>query len=303
MNPNFPVYIPSKGRWESRLTVKVFNFIKVPYYVIVEEQEYKNYCDVIDKKNILVLDKKYQRDYDAYSELGIKESKGSGPARNFGWDHSVANGHAWHWMVDDNIDMFFRLNKNLRVPVSDGTIFRCMEDFCLRYKNVAMAGPNYLGPFAPRKAKRPPFITNTRIYSCNLIRNDVGFRWRGRYNEDTDLSLRMLKAKWCTVLFQAFLQRKLTTMTMAGGNTDSIYKEGTLAKSKMIVAMHPDVARIAWRRNRWHHFVDYRPFRDNKLIRRDDMQVKMAVDNYGMELLVDQPSIHKDMSALYRTSS
>ncbi len=79
------------------------------------------------------------------------------------------------------------------------------KDFVLRYENIAMAGPNYF-MFAPRKRKHPPFSLNTRIYSCNLIRNDLPFRWRARYNEDTDLSLRMLKAGWCTVLFYVFLK-------------------------------------------------------------------------------------------------
>lgn len=303
MKPNFPFYIPSKGRWDSRLTAKVFDFLKLPYHVIVEEQEYKNYCAVIDKKKIMVLDKKYQRDYDAFSNLGIKKSNGPGPARNFAWDHSVANGHAWHWVVDDNISMFWRMNKNTRLPVSDGTIFRCMEDFCLRYKNIAMAGPNYFGPFTTPRHAHKPFKTNTRIYSCNLIRNDVGFRWRGRYNEDTDLSLRMLKAGWVTVLFNAFIQRKVTTQEMVGGNTEEFYrKEGTLSKSKMLVAMHPDVTRLVWLWKRWHHRVDYGSFRSNKLIRKSDLPPAMTVDNYGMELLTGQRSVHKDISAMHRNA-
>lgn len=33
-----------------------------------------------------------------------------------------------------------------------------------------------------------------RAFPCILIQNDIPFRWRGRYNEDTDLSLRALKA-------------------------------------------------------------------------------------------------------------
>src|SRR5581483_6046093 len=113
----------------------------------------------------------------------------------------IAKGHTWHWVMDDNILYFMRFNHNLKVPVSDGAMFVAMEDFCLRYRNVAMAGPNYR-MFVPRKRNdKPPYTLNTRIYSCNLIRNDVPYRWRGRYNEDTDLSLRMLKDKWCTILF------------------------------------------------------------------------------------------------------
>ena len=91
-----------------------------------------------------------------------------------------------------------------------------MEDFCERYTNVAMAGPNYF-MFAVRKSKdTPPFYLNTRIYSCNLIRNDYPRRWRGRYNEDTILSLDMLEDGWCTILFNAFLQYKMVTPVKQG---------------------------------------------------------------------------------------
>lgn len=284
MNPEFPIYIPSKGRHQSRLTMKVFDRLKIPYRVIVEEAEYPAYASVIDKTKLLVLDPQYQRDYDPFWKLPDGESKGSGPARNFGWDHAVANGHAWHWMIDDNIEMFMRMNRNLRVPIGDGSMFRAMEDFCARYKNVAMAGPNYVWQATSRKVAHPPMALNTRIYSCNLIRNDTGFRWRGRFNEDTDLSLRMLKAGWCTVLFYAFLQRKMTTLTMKGGNTDSIYAHGTFDKSRMLVQMHPDVAKLAWKFRRWHHHVDYSRFKTNKLIRDDIKKKKTGIDNFGMQL-------------------
>lgn len=283
MNPQFPIYIVSKGRWESRLTSKAFEALGVPYSIVVEEQEYASYCSVIDKAKVLVLDKAYQRDYDAFSELGATDSKGSGPARNFAWAHADAQGAEWHWTVDDNIKAFYRQNRNLKVPVSDGTIFRCIEDFVDRYSNVSMAGPNYF-MWAPRKSKQSPFTLNTRIYSFNLIRTDAPFRWRGRYNEDTDLSLRMLKSGWCTVLFNAFLQEKTTTQYMKGGNTDTLYKNGTLAKSQMIVDMHPDVCSLAQRFGRDHHYCDYSVFQHG-LVRKAGLEVPAVVDNYGMELV------------------
>lgn len=285
MNPQFPIYIVSKGRHETRLTSKAFEAMGVPYSIVVEEQERDAYAAVIDPKKVLVLDPEYQRQYDAFSDLGVTESKGSGPARNFAWEHSISIGASHHWVMDDNINGFYRWNKNLKVPVSDGTIFAAMEEFVLRYSNVAMAGPNYF-MFASRKSKQAPFYLNTRIYSCNLIRNDVPFRWRGRYNEDTDLSIRMLKAKWCTVLFNAFLQLKSTTLKMKGGNTDTIYKNGTAAKSQMIVDMHPDVARLAWKFGRAHHHVDYSGFRDTQLVRRPGLDIPTAVDDFGMKLVV-----------------
>lgn len=281
MNPNFPIYIVSKGRADSRLTSRTLEEMKVPHFIVIEKQEYSDYSSVIDKKKILVLDKKYQRDYDAFDSLGTTKSKGPGPARNFAWDHSISIGARWHWVMDDNIQYFFRYNRNLKVPVSDGTILLCMEDFVLRYKNVAMAGPNYF-MFVSRKSKQPAFVLNTRIYSCNLIRNDIPFRWRGRYNEDTDLSLRILKARWCTVQFNAFLQGKITTQVLKGGNTEAFYaKEGTAPKSKMLVQMHPDVSKVVWKFGRWHHHVDYSPFKDNLLVK---VKNPPPIKDYGLKL-------------------
>lgn len=275
----------SKGRWESRRTARALELVGVDYHVVVEAAELDRYAAVIDPARLLVLDPAFQRDYETCDALGETKSRGPGPARNFAWDHSIRSGAEWHWVMDDNIRSFHRLNHNLKVPVGDGAIFRCMEDFALRYSSLVMAGPNYF-MFASRKKKVAPFVLNTRIYSCNLIRNDLPYRWRGRYNEDTDLSLRILKAGLCTVLFNAFLQYKLPTQTIRGGNTDDFYlREGTLPKSQMLVDMHPDVTRLVWKFKRWHHSVDYRPFRLNALIRREGLEPPVGVDNYGMELM------------------
>ena len=278
--------------------MKALEALGVPYYVVVESQQFADYASVIDPARLLVLDPEYQRTYDTFDRLGSAKSRGPGPARNFAWDHAIANGHAWHWVMDDNIKAFYRLNRNLKVPVETPAIFRAMEDFCLRYKNVAMAGPNYF-MFASRKTKMPPFVANTRIYSCNLIRNDVPFRWRGRYNEDTDLSLRMLKAGWCTIQFNAFLQEKLTTQTIGGGNTAEFYaREGTVAKSQMLVDMHPDVSKRSFRVGREHHYVDYTPFRTNKLILAEGVEVPEGRDEYGMEIKRVRPRPDRDRSTL-----
>jgi len=284
MNPQFPIYIVSKGRWESRLTSKALDVMNVPYKIIIEEQEFKEYSSVIDSKNILLLPKKYQDEYDTFDELGNSKSKGPGAARNFAWDHSIYLGHSWHWVMDDNIDAFHRLNRNIKAEVTSGTIFKCMEDFVLRYENIAIAGPNYYS-FCKSTDAVPAYVTNTRIYSCLFIRNDIPYRWRGRYNEDTDLSLRVLKDKWCTLQFNAFLAGKVTTQRMSGGNTEVFYKnEGTLPKSQMLVDMHPDVTKLVWKFNRWHHQVNYKSFSSNTLKRKEGIVIKDKINNYGMKL-------------------
>lgn len=267
-NPRFPIYIVSKGRWESRLTSKALDELSVPYRIVVEPQERDAYASVIDPAKILVL---------PFSNLG----QGSIPARNWIWDHAAAQGAEWHWCMDDNLRYFFRLNYNSKVYAGDGTIFYAAEDFVLRYENVGQAGFQY-GMFAPRKEKIPPFYLNTRIYSCILNRTGLPHRWRGRYNEDTDLSLRILKDGWCTILFNAFLAEKQGTMLMKGGNTDELYQgDGRLRMAQELVEQHPDVVRISKKWGRYQHLVDYRPFKANLLQRKPDWNYS-GVDEFGM---------------------
>ena len=308
MNPRFPIYIPSKGRAKIFRTMRVLQGMGIyDYKVIVEKQEYHDYAQELKPKQLLILDPTYQRKYDTCDKLGASLSRGPGPARNFAWDHSISMGAKYHWVMDDNILDFERLNRNIRIPVADGTIFRVMEDFVLRYSNVAMAGPNYR-MFAPPKlaCAFPPFVTNTRIYSCNFIRNDIPFRWRGRYNEDTILSLDILTAGWCTVQFNAFLQNKVGTQIFPGGNTKEFYKLGTRAKSEMLVQTYPKYARIVTNRfnrgdhylhERVHHYVDYSSFKQGLKFRPGKEQLASAPPNeYGMRLVVEYDDGRKVVS-------
>jgi hypothetical protein len=284
MNPEYPVYIVSKGRWESRLTSKALEFMGVPYKIVVEAQEYEQYSAVIDHKKILVLTEMYLDQYDTCDVFRRTKSVGPGAARNFVWDHATETGAKRHWVLDDNFDAFQRLNRNIMAEVTSGTIFKAAEDFVDRYNNVPVAGFNYYN-FCKATDPVPPLVFNTRIYSCLLIKNDAPYRWRGRYNEDTDLSLRVLKDGLCTIQFNAFLAGKVTTQRMKGGNTKDFYAvEGTLAKSQMLADLHPDVASVVWRFNRWHHHVDYRPFKGNRLKKRDDIVISDEINNYGMVL-------------------
>jgi hypothetical protein len=280
-NPQYPVYIISKGRWVRalRLTSIALETMKVPYNIVVEPQEYENYAAVIDAKKIITL---------PFSNLGL----GGIPARNFVWEHAKASDAKRHWILDDNLFCFQRLNRNEKQLVQNGKMFKAAEDFVNRYDNVALSGFNYI-MFAPASSPQPPYRLNTRVYSCILIDNALPFRWRGRYNEDTDLSLRVLKAGYCTVLFNAFLVDKTTTMRNKGGNTDALYADnGRELMADSLVEQHPDVAKKVWKFGRWHHSVDYRPFKNNKLIRRSDYAAKIGINNYEMTLVPYKPELY-----------
>lgn len=283
-NPRYPIYIISKGRWETRHTSKALEGMGVPYYIAVEPQEYDKYTAVIDPKKVLKL---------PFSNHG----KGSGPARNWCWEHSQENGFKRHWLMDDNIAEFWRFNQNKRYRVEKGSgIFRAAEDFVDRFENVALAGFQYKF-FCVDDYPYPPYILNTRIMSCFLIDNDCPHKWRGKFNEDVDLSIRVLKEGLTTMLFYAFLCGKLRTGTVKGGNTQEIYnnyqEDASLKKSQMLKEMHPDVVELVERYGRVHHHVNLDaivnkyglPARQNPLILKKDVDIVNKVDNYGMRLI------------------
>ncbi|MCK5602162.1 hypothetical protein KAR91_09840 [Candidatus Pacearchaeota archaeon] len=272
MNPEYPIYVISKGRSNRCLTARELDMMGVPYKLVIEPQEYADYAAAIDKDKILVL---------PFSNLG----QGSIPARNWVWEHSISIGAKKHWILDDNLEGFHRLNKNIKPKVTSGTIFKCAEDFTDRYSNVAISGFNYYS-FCKTTDRVPPFYLNTRIYSCILIRNDILYKWRGKFNEDTDLSLRVLKDGWCTILFNAFLVGKVTTMRMKGGNTEQVYGDTDNRRefAESLKAQHPDIVKVVWKFNRWHHQVNYKPFKKNKLIKKKELVTPEGVNNYGMVL-------------------
>jgi hypothetical protein len=284
LRSSFPIYIPTKGRSATRLTSNALTAQGVPHYLVVEPQEVDLYraASAGSLATVLPLDLGFKVSYELCDDLGLTKSTGPGPARNFAWEHSRANGSAWHWVMDDNIAGFFRLHENQKVRCTSAAFWLAQEDFVLRYTNVGMAGPNYF-MFAKCRKKLPPYITNTRIYSCNLIRNDLPYRWRGRYNEDTILSLDLLKAGWCTIQFNAFLQNKVTTQTRSGGNTAEFYAaEGTAPKSAMLKVVHPDVTRLVHKFGRVHHSVQYKGF-TQPLLR--DLTRVVAPTDYGLKLV------------------
>lgn len=270
----YPVYIISKGRWDSRYTSRTLEYMNVPYHIVVEPQEYLQYAAVINSKKILVT---------PFKNLG----QGSIPARNFVMEHAIQSGAKKHWILDDNIAWFYRLHNNLKIPVNYDVCFTVIEDFVDRYTNIGLAGMQY-DYLVPRKSKKiNAFTLNTRIYSCILVNHAINLKWRGKYNEDTDLSLRVLKNGWCTVLFNAFLCGKIPTLTMKGGNTSELYNKTNLRKefAESLKKQHPDRVEVVWKYNRWHHKVNYGELRNNELIFKKGIKIPDGPNNYGMQLI------------------
>ena len=272
----YPVYIVSKGRFENPLTAKCFLEDNVPFKIVVEPEEYGNYCKSVGEENVLQL---------PFSNLGL----GSYPARNFCWEHSIENGHKRHWVFDDNIREFRRLNKGRRIPINSGIAIRMVEDFTDRYTNVGISAFNYVMFVMDTTTK--PFVLNVHAYSAMLMKNDMPFRWRLKYNEDVDLCLQVLENKLCTLLFNAVMVNKTsTTSKMKGGNQDELYKgnayEKKVLKARSLEEIWPQYVETRIKFNRPHHHVNWGKYFRHPLIKDPefDWDSLKVVNEYGMKL-------------------
>lgn len=284
--PRYPIYVPSKGRYESGYTVKFLIRDRVPFRLVVEPQEVDEYGKRYGYDSLLVLpwsgDDEKRRAF--CEERGI-ENGGLIAVRNWIKEHSIEAGHVRHWQLDDNLRETFRLYRGRRLPCHSGLALTVAEDFVDRYENVAIAGLNYT-MFVIQQP--PPFYVNQRVYSCSLILNSIPHRWRLRFNDDTDICLQVLADGWCTVLLNAFLVEKKTTMTLKGGNTADLYQgDGRLKMARSLERVWPGVVETDRRFKRPQHVVKdaWRRF-DTPLklkpgINLDDLP---AVNEYGMKL-------------------
>lgn len=259
-----PIYIPSKGRADCCLTARVLRRIGIKFNIIVEQQDVDAYSRHGWSDCLLVLPMAFKESYEYCDGLGLSIPSGSGPARNFALHHARENGYRWQWTIDDNITAF-----HYRTMGVGKTTAKCFKrdksnfldvsaSFFDSFENVLMGGLEY-GAFAFDDLQS--FVFNRRVFSCNCLRTDMPFRWRGRYNEDVILSIDILKSGHCTVLLKKFNCVKLATQKLKGGNTDTVYKHGTRAKSELVCRVHSDCVfpsvRTIKRGSREHHKIDY----------------------------------------------
>lgn len=258
----YPIYIISKGRYRNSLTANFLKQENIDFKIAVESKEYRQYCKYIGENHVIDLN---------YSDIGL----GSYPARNFCWEHSIKEGHSHHFLFDDNIRCFSRLNYGKRKKTSAIESLVVLQNFTDRYSNIALSGYNYR--YFVTRNQLKPFTINTHVYSGMLIRNDLKYRWRLKYNEDVDLCLQALNDKWCTVLFSAFLIDKTsTTVKMSGGNQDELYKNNDYSKKVLktmsLKQMWPQYVKETHRFGRPHHQVSWAKHFKHPLKRKNNYE-------------------------------
>lgn len=275
--PRYPVFIPSKGRADRLLTAKMFTKAGVPFKVVVEPSEVPA----------------YERQWGADSVVSLPENnRGLVYSRNWIKRHSTEQGHARHWQFDDDIRRMIRLHRGKRIVCDAGVALAVAEDFTDRYENVALTSFNswFLVPTTGIMAMDwKPFMLNARCYTVFLVSNAIPNYWRGRYNEDTDMSLQVLAAGMCTVLLNAFLIDTPTTMTAPGGQmvsaAGSYQGDGRLRMARDLERQWPGVVTVKRKFKRAQHEIKglWQKF-DTPLRLKPGAKFSREPDNYGLEL-------------------
>lgn len=250
----YPIYIISKGRYDKTLTADNLYQSGIDFIVAVEPQEYDLYCKKLGVNKILKL---------PFSNLGL----GSYPARNFCWEHAKAAGYKYHWLFDDNIQCWKKWINGKRQSIKDIKSALIYVEKHVDIEKIDISG--FEEPNFSTKPPKKPFKYNCHVYSAMLIKNDLPYRWRLKYNEDIDLCLQVLHNKGTTSSCVYYLADKVSTSAkMKGGNQDELYKgndpKKKLLKAKMLEKVWPQYAKTVIRFNRYHHLVDWKIFAKKK---------------------------------------
>lgn len=248
--PKYPIYIVSKGRAYNPLTARLFEQAGVDYKIVVEPQEREEYETALGTHRVLVL---------PFSNLGL----GSYPARNFCWEHAKSKGHLRHWVFDDNIHKFYKWINGKKQQTQDvGRALDYVERFA-DLNNTDIVGFEYI--YFSIGIPKTPFKKNCHVYSSLLIKNNLPYRWRLKYNEDVDLCLQVLHNGGTTASCIYYLTDKTSTSKkMKGGNQTELYQNNDskkkLLKAKMLEAQWPQYAKTVIRFGRIHHLVNWKVF-------------------------------------------
>ena len=86
--PKYPIYIISKGRWDSRMTQRTMEDLGIPYRIVIEESEYDKYAENVPKGKIRTLPPGF-RDNPLYAKKDETTGLmgGSITVRNFVGEH------------------------------------------------------------------------------------------------------------------------------------------------------------------------------------------------------------------------
>lgn len=210
MTPEYPIFIPSKGRSSGPAKASTPDFLGASgliYTLVVEAEEAGDYADAFPAARILSLPE---------SDQGIRF------ARQWILDYARAADIGRYWQIDDDLTGFREIDeKDGRLLAVDAAyaLARVERETDFGTK-VALAGPDYAA-FA--RMKLAALTWNTWAAGCVLTSTDTGIDYDERFTvrEDIDFAVAHLVAGWETLLVSSIAQvQKPQGRDGAGGLND-----------------------------------------------------------------------------------
>lgn len=250
----YPIYIPTKGRFENNLTAELLLKSNIDFRLFVEDTEYQQYEKRFGSDKLVALDG---------HDFG-----GVGYARNFIKDYSISRNEKRHWQLDDDIKLFYRLNKGINTECSADEALSAVEDFTDQFQNIGITG---LSANTFVKFSNKPYEVNRFAYTCFLMNNSISCRFRKELEEDLDMNLQILTSGLCTVKINLYNFAWASTGARKGGWTE--LNANNRRKIRMLKTINewpfiPGIARKGQENYRlktetiWRHFT-------HNLIRND----------------------------------
>lgn len=235
----YPIFIPSKGRWDNCKTARFLTSAGIGFTLVVEPQDADAYIAVWGEENILVL---------PWDDPG-----GAIHARNWIKDKAEAEGHFRHWQLDDDVRGIVQADHGHQNRCDTDMALSAIEEFCDRYTNVALAGPRHAS--FGRFAKKPFQLNNMIPATVWLIRSDLPYSFRVPGGESIDYCFQVLSGGWCTITTNIFQFDTAASMSESGGATEYFWSGGRLRRARELQRLWPGLVKVVRRNNKPEYFI------------------------------------------------
>lgn len=209
-NNKYTIYIPSKGRARTNKATRTLSGLN--YKLVVEPQDYDEYCLIHSSEHVIQLD---------------KNNQGLAYARNFIKNYSRSIGEEKHWQVDDDIEGFKVRKKGAErnEKVTAITCLSIVEHCTDMFSNVAVSGINSdIFAFSRSRAVQKNKLT----CQCVLVDNKMKGDWAYGGVEDWHYTLSVLENGYCTLAFDHLMTYSPPPGKNPGGNTGTHYSDNVL---------------------------------------------------------------------------
>ncbi len=223
----YPINILSYGRYNENKTSKFLLKCKLLHYIFVENCEYDLYINEYYNK-LNEEEQKLVNIINTNNDFHLLNLGGS-PVRNYildWWLNRNFKNIDRIWLLDDNINYYNRFNKGNKNKIYSDLIFSSIEKYIEPYDNVGVCSHN-LNNHINAEESRPIIVKNGKHYSSMLLLTDKQFRFKHKYNEDILISIDYIISGKLNFCFNHLLFDKETSGKERGGNTDTIYKNGS----------------------------------------------------------------------------